>query len=143
LEGSGKKGVVGKDYLEQVLEPIVAPAFLDMLDYKASSGSEYVEDGAPIHGQKELLVEVKAQLEIPAHKRPVSSPDLNPIENLWRTMKQRIKARKDFPETVAKMQVAVQEEWDRLEPKDWNKFIDSIPQRIKQVLERKGMQTEF
>jgi capsular polysaccharide biosynthesis protein len=126
LECSSRKGVVGKYYLEQVLEPIVTPTFLNMLDYKASSGSEYVEDGALIHGQKGLLVETKVQLGIPVHKRPASSPDLNPIQNVWRTMKRRIKAREDFPETMAKMRVAVQAEWDRLELKDWNKFIDSM-----------------
>jgi hypothetical protein len=33
-------------------------------------------------------------------------------------MKQRFEARKGFPEAVAKMRVAVQEERDRLESKD-------------------------
>jgi hypothetical protein len=42
-----------------------------------------------------------------------------------------------------KMRLAVQEEWDRLEPKAWNEFIESMPARIRQVKQRKGMQTEF
>ena len=65
------------------------------------------------------------------------------IENVWRTMKQRIKARLEFPNTVAKMRQAVQEEWNRLKPGDWNKYIDNMPRRIKEVKERDGMATSF
>ena len=41
------------------------------------------------------------------------------------------------------MHEAVQEEWDELEPEDWNGSIDSMPDSLKQVKKRKGMQTEF
>lgn len=143
LKGSGARGVNAKDYMEQVLEPHVTPAFLSLTGWIRSAGSEYVEDAAPIHGTKIALVEVKKQLGIPVHKRPASSADLNPIENIWRTMKQRIKHRSTFPNTVEKMRKAVQEEWDRLRPEDWNKLIDSMPARIAELKERKGMQTQY
>jgi hypothetical protein len=41
------------------------------------------------------------------------------------------------------MKTAVQEEWDRLQPEEWNKYIDSMPERIRQLKERKGMQTAY
>ncbi|RPB02056.1 hypothetical protein L873DRAFT_481247 [Choiromyces venosus 120613-1] len=64
------------------------------------------------------------------------------IENFWRIIKQRIRARPKFPETVEKkMRIAVQEEWNQLEPKDWRKFIDSLPERIKEVKQRGGLAT--
>ncbi|RPA95876.1 hypothetical protein L873DRAFT_1656830, partial [Choiromyces venosus 120613-1] len=50
------------------------------------------------------------------------------IENVWRTIKQHIRARPKFPDTVEKMRIVVQEEWNRLEPKEWKKFIDSMPE---------------
>jgi len=59
---------------------------------------------------------VKSDLGIPLHPRPAASPDLNPIEDVWPIMKQRIKARDRFPGTVQEMCKAVQEEWDELEP---------------------------
>ena len=143
LEGTGAKGVTAVDYMEQVLEPVVAAAFCGLLGYNASPEAQFVEDQAPIHGTKKRLVEVKSILGIPLHHRPSCSPDLNPIEDVWRIMKQRIKARQDFPDTVSKMRIAVQEEWDRLEPRDWNRSIDSMPDRIQQVKQRKGMQTQY
>jgi transposase len=73
---------------------------MGLLDYNASTGGLYVEDRVPWHGTKKALVEVKKILDIPLHSRPAQSPDLNPIENVWRIMKQRIKARSQFPNTV-------------------------------------------
>jgi hypothetical protein len=98
LDGTGKRGVQASDYLEQVLEPVVAPAFQGFLgceDYKEKQKEDeewglYAEDHAPVHGTEKVLVEVKRVLEIPLHER-LSSPDLNPIENVWRILKQRIK----------------------------------------------------
>ena len=144
LEGTGKSGVQALDYYNQVLEPIVGPAFNGLLDYKGmEEGGLYVEDQAPVHGTRGLLVKAKKDMGIPLHERPSCSPDLNPIENVWRILKQRIKVRSRFPSTVAEMRVAVQEEWDRLQPSEFNKYIDEMPQRIAQLKERKGMQTEF
>ncbi|KAH0610312.1 uncharacterized protein H6S33_011839 [Morchella sextelata] len=143
LDGTGGKGICAKDYMEQVLEPIVAPAFMGLLDYDASTGGLYVEDRAPWHGTKKALVEVKKILDIPLHSRPAQSPDLNPIENVWRIMKQRIKARSQFPNTVKLMAKAIQEEWDRLESKDWNGFIDSMPTRLQEVKKRHGLITQY
>jgi transposase len=121
LEGTGTKGVTAIDYYEQILEPIVAPAFHGLLGY--TPNGLCVEDCAPIHGTRKRLVEAKRILGIPLHERPPNSPDLNPIENVWRLMKQRIKARASCPSTLEGMKVAVQEEWDKLEPADWNKYI--------------------
>lgn len=131
------------DYLEQVLEPIVAPALQGLLGFEASPASEYVEDRAPWHGTRGGLNETNATLEIPLHSRPAVSPDLNPIENVWRIMKQRIKARLEFPGTAEAMRRAIQEEWDRLRPEEWNAYIDSMPEWVKQLKERRGAMTQW
>ena len=86
---------------------------------------------------------MKSDFGIPLHPQPASSPDLNPIEDVWCIMKQRIKARDCFPGTVQEIREAIQEEWDVLEPEDWNGSIDSMPDCLKQVKKRKGMQMEF
>ena len=122
---------------------MVSPAFLGLYDHTASPDSQYIEDHAPCHGTRPALVQVKSDLAIHLHPHPASSPDLNPIEDVWRIMKQRIKARERFPGTVQDMREAVQEEWDELEPEDWNGSIDSMPDLLTQVKKRKGMQTEF
>jgi hypothetical protein len=86
-----------------VLEPVVSLAFQGFSGYEGYRAKQeedeewdlYVEDHAPVHGTKKALVEAKRVLEIPLHKRP-SSPDLNPIENVWLILKQRMRQRSRY-----------------------------------------------
>jgi hypothetical protein len=75
-------------------------------------------------------VEAKRVLEIPLYERPTSSLDLNPIENVWRILKTTYQTTVLVPLTLFEMKQAVQEEWDKLQPSDFNKYIDSMPERI-------------
>jgi transposase len=147
LDGTGKRGVQASDYLGTGVRTGDHPAFQGLLGYEGYRAKQeedkewglYVEDHAPVHGAKKALVEAKRVLEIPLHERPSSSPDLNPIENVWRILKQRIKQQSRFPSTLSGMKQAVQEEWDKLQPSDFNKYIDSMQGRIDQLRQRKGM----
>ena len=42
-----------------------------------------MEDNAPVH--KKMCIQVRQELAMRCHQRPPNSPDLNPIENIWRT----------------------------------------------------------
>jgi transposase len=48
-----------------------------------------VEDGAPCHSCK-LAREARTKLGISSLIHPPSSPDLNPIENVWSLLKTKI-----------------------------------------------------
>jgi hypothetical protein len=75
----------------------------------------YVEDCSPVHGTKKKLVKAKPILAIPSHDQLASSPNLNPIKNVWRMIKQKIKAYPRIPYILDEMKATVQE-WDKLEP---------------------------
>ncbi|RPB01971.1 hypothetical protein L873DRAFT_1631906, partial [Choiromyces venosus 120613-1] len=62
------------------------------------------------------------------------------IENVWRIIKQRIRAPPKFPDTVEKMGIAI---WEECSGTSWNKFIDSTPERIKEVKQRGGLATQY
>jgi len=87
------------------------------------------------------LPESKKELGILRHNIPAESQDFNPIQNIWRSIKHRIKARAYFPETVHQMRKAVQQEWDRLQLVDFNQFVDTMWERIVELQERARMPT--
>jgi hypothetical protein len=84
---------------------VAVRAFQGLLGYEGYRAKQeeysewdlYVEDHVPIHGMKKALVEAKRVLKIPLRERLSSLPDLNPIENVWPTLKQHIKQRSRLP----------------------------------------------
>jgi transposase len=62
----------------------------------------YVEDNSNIHGKsdtkknKGLCNVVRLECYINSINWPPCSPDLNPIENIWRVLKQRLRNRKPY-----------------------------------------------
>jgi transposase len=83
-------------------------------------------------------METCQQLKITKIEWPAFSLDLNPIENVWRLLKARLCKRRDRPDTVEAMAVAVQEEWEALLVEDYLHYIRSMPTRIQAVIAAQG-----
>lgn len=99
-----------------------------------------MEDGASIHTAKATRA-LHAQLGVLIMKWPANSPDLNPIENIWRLLKYRIGKR--FPKTEAEVRQFVQEEWAKLTPFDIAKYTASMKERCEAVIAAKGGHTKW
>lgn len=72
-----------------------------------------------------------------------SSPNCNPIENVWRIMKDRIGRRVPRCTTNASLRAAIQEEWDAIESDEIASKVDSMPERIEAVHAVNGGHTRF
>jgi len=83
----------------------------------------------------------KDEIGLHYHANPPSSPDFNPIENVWRILKQRVKSHKC--ETKEQLKWAIQYEWDRITLDEINSYIDTMQERMDQCVERKGLQTQY
>jgi transposase len=96
--------VTSKHYRDQVLIPIVDKFMKD-----SPNGTIYMEDGAKSH-----LGDVKKwkniHLKYPTFYLPwlPNSPDLNPIEKVWRWIKQELTKLEPYPLTVKDLKAAVQ-----------------------------------
>jgi len=144
LSGHGPRGgITMEDYKEQVLEPIVEPTIHGLKDW--GENPLFMEDGSTEHGNggKGKLRCWKLENGIVSLPWPPSSPDFNPIENVWRILKQRIKHRKRQPRTMAELKEAILEEWNRLNSKEWDQHIESMEKRMKEGRKRKGLQTRY
>lgn len=75
---------------------------------------------------------------------PPQSPDLNPIENVYRILKQRVKRLR--PTTREDLKKCLLEEWDKTTQEEINALIigkKGMHARVQQCYERQGLQTSF
>ena len=73
---------------------------------------------------------------------PAQSPDLNLIENLWLLIKYRI-AQRPVARSVQQLEDQVQEEWAAIPLETIQMVIDTMPQRIAEVIAAKGGHTHY
>jgi transposase len=124
------------DYVDMVYQG----PLLDMMC--KVSGAVLMEDGAMIHRSnapkqwRELYM--LSKLEWPAQ-----SPDLNPIENMWKQMKDAIQNRSPRVRTLEEMRQTLTEVWQGLNEDVYVPLIISMPDRIKAVIEAKGGSTRW
>jgi len=140
LKGTGKKGGVTKvDYFEQAFESQIVPAFDGLREL--GRNPMLMEDNAGIHGtqDKENMTRYKQSRGVPTSWWPACSPDLNPIENVWRIMKQYLRQLKRSPQTLEALKAALTKIWDEMDPDEWGKYIDEMPDRIRECYRVNGL----
>ncbi len=72
---------------------------------------------------------------------PPYSPDLNPIENLWKTLARAVEDH--ACDTVLGLQDAVAEEWDNIDQQQLRNLVASMPQRCAAVIAAAGWHTKY
>ena len=61
------------------------------------------------------------------------SPDLNPIENIWRMLKCAVRRRNPPPRTEKELEEALLEEWEHLDQDQIDKILLTMPQQLAAV----------
>ena len=75
---------------------------------------------------------------------PPQSPDLNPIENMWSTLKRQLNTFTTPPSGMLDLFERVQEVWyHQISAKHCQNVINSMPERIQQCIEAKGYWTDY
>lgn len=74
-------------------------------------------------------------------EQPPQSPDLNPIENLWGTLKDRVAARR--PRTVRSLKACIESEWKKLGMAELLPLVNSMSGRLRQVIGSEGGRTKY
>ena len=94
-----------------------------------------LQDGAPCHRAKNTK---KAILEEAGDiiAWPAASPDLNPIENVWWLLKNKVYSRN--PRTKADLEQFVMEEWENLDNNVVIPIAESMSNRVNMLIENEG-----
>ncbi|KAG2456321.1 TC1A transposase, partial [Polypterus senegalus] len=72
---------------------------------------------------------------------PSQSPDLNPIEHLWRDLKMAV--HQHLPSNLTELVRICKEEWQRIPKSRCEKLVASFPRRLMAVLTQKGASTKY
>lgn len=100
----------------------------------------YIEDNNSIHTSRKTTSAYTA-IGINKAEWPANSPDLNPIENVWRLLKYRVQKR--YPHTEAELMQYVREEWDKIKTDDYLRYIRDMKQRCWAVIMAGGGHTKW
>ena len=91
-----------------------------------------MEDGAPIHRSK-ALVTSRENHKIEKLMWPTNSPNLNPIENVWKMLKDCVQ-KKCKPKNQTEMWMSVEVEWMAIPQSKLESLVASMLVRIKGVV---------
>ena len=122
-----------------VYKQLVKDHVLPVLRNSTKQTSIFMQDNAPCHKVMVAMNFLKAK-NVTVMDWPPQSPDPNPIENVWKTLGERSKARN--PKTTEQLWNALQEEWNKITQQDINKLISSCNRRYQSVIEARGLHTK-
>src|SRR5690606_23272206 len=109
----------------------------------------FMHDNASVHTAR-VVRRVLEELAIRTMDWPPYSPDLNPIENLWKLLKAEIyKIRpelehaSDSQETLDLLVTTAKEAWVSIREVVRVKLSDTMPHRVQAVIEADGWYTKY
>ncbi|KAG1034479.1 hypothetical protein G6F43_013053 [Rhizopus delemar] len=137
---SNIKGSINSDFYIGILEDELMKT-IDWYDLEKED-IIFQQDNASIHTAKEVS-EWLDNNNITVLRWPSHSPDLNPIENLWSILKQRLLQYEKQPDGMLELWSRVENVWESITQNECQKLIESMPKRIKAVYNAKGGHTKY
>ena len=107
---------------------------------KMGRGWVFQHDNDPKHTAKATKEWLKKK-HIKVLEWPSQSPDLSPIENLWRELKVRVAKRQ--PRNLNDLEKICKEEWDKIPPEMCANLVANYKKRLTSVIANKGFATKY
>lgn len=124
----------GQRYLDMIKDKIP----LTMALHQTTT---FMHDGAPCHRAK-IVSKWLNDSKIGVLDWPGNSPDLNPIENLWDIIKNKVECQDTG--SIPKLTAAIKKVWCMdISQETCQNLVKSMPERLKQVIKKKGEMTKY
>lgn len=111
---------------------------------KKIGGQEWIfqQDNAPIHRAKVNILWFERQ-KINVLPWPSLSPDLNPMENLWGLLTRKVYANGCQFYTTQELKSAIIRAWTEVTDNDRHQLVNSMPNRIYELIRLNGAKTNY
>ncbi|KAI4892864.1 hypothetical protein NFI96_000757 [Prochilodus magdalenae] len=139
----------GPGHLVRIHRKMDSTAYLEILaknlrssikDLKMGRHFIFQQDNDPKHTAKKTKAWFERE-KIKVLQWPSQSPDLNPIENLWKVLK--IKVHMRCPKNLDDLEKICMEEWAKITPETCAGLIRSYKKRLIAVTANKGFSTKY
>lgn len=132
-----RPALTAQRYVEDILEEHVVP-FAPFIgeNFKLMHDNARPHSAVAVH---DYLMEVG----ISSIDWPPMSPDLNPIEHVWDSVKKRIRSRNNPPTTLAALTAAAIEEWEIMPQEEIQHLISGMRRRLQEVIRARGGNTRY
>ncbi|MBW0581121.1 hypothetical protein O181_120836 [Austropuccinia psidii MF-1] len=133
-----------KSFIQQVYGPQLRPFYDYMVDTPYIHTQERIammEDGAPIHTAR-ISNKWRARNQIDKLPWRAHLPNLNPIENVWKTIKTRVSKHHQC-HTMDKLRATIQMAWNKLSPTFFNKILLGMHDCMQEAISANGRPTRW
>ena len=123
---------------KKIIKDFVLPIFKEINPELTT----FQQDNSPIHVSGEtskFLQTCKFQVL----KWPPCSPDLNPMENLWKILQDRVYSGNKGFSSIKQLMDKIEEEWDKITPQECVHLIGSMQRRLEEVIDNAGGHNKY
>lgn len=132
------EGIINKEkYLKLIQENIISSA--RAIGFP-NGKFIYQEDNAPVHTAKVVQSWLQQQ-EFPKLQWPPQSPDMSPIETLWREIKKLVRNSK--PRNKRELVTVIFDKWNSFPQDKITQLCDSMPRRLQALYKARGGHTKW
>ena len=131
------EGYINAEMFIQVLEQHMLPCKQRLFQGRPCL---FQQNNAKPHSQRVTTAWLRSK-RVQVLDWPACSPDLSPIENVWRIMKRKIQQQR--PWTLEQLKSYIKQEWERIPPTTLQQLVSSVPKCLLSVVKRKGDVTQW